>query len=80
MKLYLFKRIEQLSDSWHQEGGLVIVANDLEHAKSLIANEEYIKPTDAEWVEAIVYPLDTSNDSDPHIWPVVYTFPDAGCC
>jgi hypothetical protein len=76
MKLFLFKRIERVSDSYHSEGGLVIVANDLEHAESLIADNEFIEPTGMEWAEAKVFELAQGEDYQP----AVFVFPDAGCC
>lgn len=74
MKLFLFERIEQLTEYYHPEGGMAIVANDDEHARTIIADMEYIEPTDEEWNTKIVYEL--AGDYPP----TVHVFPDAGCC
>lgn len=76
MKIFVFDRIDQVSESYHPEGGLVIVAKNVDHARSLIADREHIKPTEEEWASAVEYGLDHGVDYDP----VVYVFPDAGCC
>lgn len=76
MQLFLFRRIEQVSENYHPEGGLVIVANDLEGAMSLIREDEHIKPTGEEWTKVIVYELMPGHGYQP----AVYVFPDAGCC
>lgn len=78
MKLFLFQRVKQVSESYHPEGGLVIVANDHDHAHALIADMEDIQPTDSEWAESIIYELQEAFEHNPK--PVVYVFPDAGCC
>lgn len=74
MKLFLFEYIKQVSDYYHSEGGLVVVAKDEDQAREMIANREYIEPTLEEWFEVKVYEL--AGDYPPKI----YVFPDAGCC
>lgn len=76
MRLFLFERVEQVSENYHPGGGLVIVANSEEHARSLIADSASIKPTDEEWAKVRIYFLDDTFGNAPH----VYVFPDAGCC
>lgn len=85
MRVYIIQRVENLTDRYHGEGGLAIVANDDEHAKVLF--EEYANGvrkdgwydftpvvTDTEWQSAKVYEL--AQDAEPE----VFIFPDAGCC
>lgn len=85
MKIYIIQRVENLTDNYHSEGGLAIVANDDEHAKFLFIeyangvrkDSHYdldVVVTDAEWQSAKVYEL--SQDAEP----AVFVFPDAGCC
>ena len=74
MKLYLFERVEELTERYHSGGGLVVVAQGVGHAKDLIATDEHIHLTDDEWLSVIEY--DVSDASAP----VFYVFPDAGCC
>lgn len=74
MKLFLFERINQVSENYHSEGGLVIVAIDRNHAEMLIADDANIQPTESDWGEVVEYTLDRGYT------PVFYVFPDAGCC
>lgn len=76
MKLFLFQRIEQVSGNYHPEGGLVIVASDIDEAMELIAKDENITVTGEDWGRVVTYPL----SSDFGYMPFVYVFPDAGCC
>lgn len=74
MKLFLFRRIQQATEYYHPEGGLVIVADSIAHALELLRQDEHIQPTEAEWVKCIEYEIAGNPES------VVYVFPDAGCC
>ena len=87
MKVYIFKEVEQLTDNYHEGGGLVVVAKDKEHVKELIKwaneydkwDETHLKDaeialTEKEWEGVIVYP--TNDDAKAN----VFVFPDAGCC
>lgn len=82
MKIFLWPRLEKVSNSWHSGGGLLVIADSFERAKELIAaaNEkeksDYFKddaieiPSSVEMVFEIVGEHEES----------VMTFPDAGCC
>lgn len=74
MKLFLLQRIEQATEYYHPEGGLVIVANNDDHARAIIMDMEHIAPTDEEWSAKTVY--DLAGDYPPK----VYVFEDSGCC
>jgi hypothetical protein len=74
MKIFVFENVDQLTYSYHSGGGMVIVAKDLEQAKSLIADDKDCVPTQQEWDSVIVY--ETIYDTEPR----VFIFPDAGCC
>jgi len=89
MNVYVFKDVEQLTDNYHCEGGLVVVAKNENHVEELIKDTNKIswdesddftligadiRLSDEEWADMIVYP--TNNDAEPR----VYVFPDAGCC
>jgi hypothetical protein len=73
MKIYIFERISQVSGNWHPEGGLVIIANDIEEAKQLIAKDDNISPTDKEWETVESFEIIAN---EPKYW----VMPDAGCC
>lgn len=73
MKVYIFLHVETLTSNWHEDGGLVVVAEDKRHAKRLIAAER-VSPTDDEWAKAVVFKVEGSPK------PAVFVFPNAGCC
>ena len=77
MNIYIWKRLNNVTESYHPEGGLAIVARNLDHAKEVLKGSEVgyqenlpnlDTPPDA------VYTL--ANDEEPG----VFVFPDQGCC
>lgn len=74
MKIFLFKRIDELTEYYHSEGGLVVVANDLEDAKNQIADDTNMQITDEEWANVKVFELAEKYERQ------MFIFPDAGCC
>lgn len=76
MKIFVWSRLEELTRSEHDGGGLMIVAEDLNAAISawydrcategLTAHNRLTDPPD--------YQCNCDGD------PVVIVFPDAGCC
>jgi hypothetical protein len=73
MKLYVIGRAAHVSDSYHEEGGIVVVAADLDAAKLLAASQPAVMLTDEEWAGAVEF---TVYDAEPQ----VFVFPDSGCC
>lgn len=74
MKIFVLEHVEQVSGNYHSDGGLVVVARDIEEAKKLVEREWECKPTDEEWGQAMVYELKEGYETK------CYVFPDAGCC
>ena len=74
MKIIILEFVKQLTDRYHCEGGLVIIAKNIECAKKLVSNDKYIWPTQEEWDKAIIYDL-KNNEKERY-----FVFPDAGCC
>lgn len=89
MNIYVFKDVMQLTDRYHCEGGLVIVAKDEGQVDKLIdgANKITYKETDdytiadadialseEDWDNVTIYPTVETAE------PAIYVFPDAGCC
>lgn len=72
--IFIFERIGQLSYNYHSEGGLVIIAKDIDEAKEIIKVDKNIQPTEEDWKEVKVYKLKEEVESR------YFTFPDAGCC
>lgn len=74
MKVIIFEYVCELTDRYHDDGGLVIIAKDIESAKALISKDKYIRPTKEEWEKAIIY------DLKDEVEERYFVFPDAGCC
>ena len=74
MKMFIFEDVNQVSDNYHSEGGLAVVAKDKEHVYQLIEEYGDIEITEDEWQKAWFYELVDNAD------PRVFVFPDAGCC
>ena len=70
MKVFVWERIDHASDSYHEEGGVVVFAETLERAVELAATKgSEIQETEAP---------DTIRESEGE--EAVYIMPDAGCC
>lgn len=71
MQLFLWERLERVSDRWHCEGGLVIVAENYEMAKAMLASNPDI---------TIDKEPDRIFEIGRNAEPEYFVFPDAGCC
>jgi hypothetical protein len=60
--------------NYHSGGGLVVVAKDREDAERIISKDKYIKLTEQDWEDVLVYKLADNYTSE------MFVFPDAGCC
>ena len=69
MKLFIWMRINGVTASYHNEGGLAILADTIDSARSMIECSD-AKKKDPD----IIYEVVGKND------PIVLVFPDAGCC
>jgi hypothetical protein len=74
MKIWIWERIDQVSDNWHSGGGLMVIAHDEAEAWALISAERHVEVTEDEWSTARVFELMGTPTPD------VIVFPDAGCC
>ena len=74
MKAFIFEDVNQVSNRYHPEGGLVIIAKDTYHVEELIKDYDYIEIEKEDWEKVVVYEL------AGHVEPKVFLFPDAGCC
>jgi len=72
MKLFVWTWLAKVSDYYHSEGGLLVVAENLEHATELAQKDPNI----------------VVNGEPDHVYELapntgeyrVLVFPDAGCC
>lgn len=86
MKVYIFSRVDELTNNYHKAGALVIVANDDDHAKAMIeeVNATNYDPhagpsihmTEKEWDNRRVLRLADDSRAEPEL----FVFEDAGCC
>jgi hypothetical protein len=73
MKVFIWYDIDELTDNYHSDGGLVVIADNLEDAR-ILAMERNVKFKDIELQPDLVYELkDYPKDN-------VIIFPNAGCC
>ena len=74
MKIFIFKNNNQVSERYHSDGGLVIIAKDKRHANKIISVDKDIYISEDEWKTVEKY--DLKNDQVPKFW----VMPNAGCC
>ena len=74
--MFVFEDIDQVSNNYHTERGLIIIAKSKESANQIITNEEHhgIRISEDEWDKCIVYEL---NPDKSYIEKVI-AFPNAG--
>ena len=83
-KMYIWQRLEGLTNSYHSDGGAVAIASTEEGAQALIRDfpvyDFFGKVTDRTWpVEfpepSAVFPVEWT-EGQRRVW----IFPDVGCC
>jgi len=72
MKVFIWERVEQCSDFYHPEGGVVVFAEDETSARALANSEECCEIREDEKPDCVRDVLGGEAS--------VYVFPDAGCC
>ena len=92
MKIFIWQYISNISTSYHDNGGVAIIASDIDAARALfLANGSFRKESswsvaepDAEYnpenkdgdIRLVEPDFSADIDADPR----VFIFPDAGCC
>ena len=74
MNMYVWEDIQELTDNYHSDGGLVVLASSEARAREL-AIERGVKFGQNDVPD--VYPLCACSATEEER---VYLFPDAGCC
>lgn len=74
MNIFIFENVSQLTNNYHSEGGLVIVAENIEQAVKMVFEDKYIELTKEELENVKVFKLAYNHE------PQMFVFPDAGCC
>lgn len=84
MKLYILEAVERCTDNYHDGGGLVIIAEDLHHAKQMI---EKVNRDRIDNQQSHLYTITTEQWHGARelilfspAEPEIIVFPDAGCC
>lgn len=72
MKVFVWERIQKVSNAWHPEGGLVVFADTENRARELANQEEGCKLRPEEKPDEIREVLGGEEK--------VFTMLDAGCC
>lgn len=74
MRLFVWRNVEYVSRNWHHDGGLAVIAADLESARERITAEVHAdEPCEALTV-APDYECECTGPAQ------VFVFPNAGCC
>lgn len=73
MKIFIWERVDNATDNYHSGGGVMVIAENIEHAMKLAEEEgvTFSSKYDSPYIE---YELQGDNE------PNVIIFPDAGCC
>jgi hypothetical protein len=89
MKLYIWEDVSHVSSSWHDEGGVVVIAEDLDAARSKVRDYcAQFLPEEGEERGVLLATVDADLAKDPGAALVVdpateprlWVFPNAGCC
>jgi hypothetical protein len=70
MKMFIWEYVSELTVSYHDGGGVVVVASTLERARELLPPNCSAVKEDPGAVYVLAGPVEER----------VYAFPDAGCC
>jgi hypothetical protein len=71
-KVFIWEYLENVTRSYHSEGGLVVLAESLERAIEL-AQENGVVFSEEELTPDVILSSDSEGE-------YVHIFPDAGCC
>lgn len=82
MNVYIWVSINNVSDSYHDDGGLLVVAESLESARAMLADSS----RGDKYLRALPPECDALKVEPEYIWPlasavepVIIVFPNAGC-
>lgn len=79
MKLFIWKRVDNITDNYHPEAGVACIANSEERARQLI--KEYAEEARAQYegdcgkCGDVTFMCEVLCDEEK-----LFIFPDAGCC
>lgn len=73
--MYVWENVNELTDNYHDGGGLVIISNDLESARELLTKSIPLKSKCQALKVDPSYVTSVTAEKDE-----IFIFPDAGCC
>ena len=81
MKIFIWRRLEELTTHWHPEGGLVVIAKSLEVARAMIRFKAKLGVWDAidPSCDALTKEPDLTFDCSCDVETLI-VFPNSGCC
>jgi hypothetical protein len=76
MKIFILQEVQCCdSNYYHSDGGVVVIARDIEQAKKMIEKSDNTRIEDDEWEEAEIFDL-----KDDNVIPKIWLMVNAGCC
>lgn len=78
MKAFVWKRLEKVTDNWHPEGGVLVIAQTLDKAQEMLAAAN-IRDVSESALPAPYLEMDIDTRAQ-NVDPQIVVFPDAGCC
>lgn len=76
MKLFIWPRASDVTENWHPEAGLVVVAEDLEDARDYMRGHKYVGTTSDAFTTDPFFTFELAEDRER----MCIVFPDSGCC
>lgn len=74
LNIYIWERVDKVSDRYHEAGGVIVIANDSDRARELAKDN------------GVVLTQDKKDKNPDHAMKIeaineqIIVFPDAGCC
>lgn len=78
MKLFIWERVSRASTSYHDEGGIAVIAEDIGAAHDLLRKPGAYGPPVPDDCEAFTASPDVERECGGPAG--AWVFPDAGCC
>jgi uncharacterized membrane protein YvbJ len=73
MNVYIFSRVRKVSNLYHEGGGLVVIARDIEQVAQLVKSTNGVVRLDEDEIkDVITYPLEGEHEAK------IFSFPDNG--
>lgn len=73
MKIWLFQNACHVTDSYHDGGSVMVIAETEGQVKNLLAYTD-VELSDADWESVRTFPTHS------YVPAEVFLFPDSGCC